>query len=52
MKNWNNAVNDLTIGPGSNNDAVKILKNIGNEIERTPINVVKEVKKILPRITL
>ena len=50
MKNFNNAVNDITRGPGYNNDAVKIIRNTGNEIKNLGGNIEREVKKIIPRI--
>jgi hypothetical protein len=51
-KTWNNTVNDIKNGPGENHEAVKIIRNVSNEIERANNNVKKELKKVVPRIKI
>jgi hypothetical protein len=51
-KTWNNTVNDIKNGPGENHEAVKIIRNVSNEIERANNNVKKELKKVVPKIRI
>ena len=62
-RNWNNAVRDITQGPGQNHEAVKAFRDVGNEMDRAArnanaevaraaTNVSREIKRAVPKITI
>jgi len=50
VRTWNASVHDIQYGPGQNHEAVKIIRNVGNELGKAGNNIGKEIKKVLPRI--
>ncbi len=49
---WNSAIHDLTVGPGENHEAVKVIQNIGNELGRAPDNIGKAIERAIPKIKI
>ena len=59
VRTFNNAVSDLTRGPGRNHEATRVLRDVSNELERASQNVsdeavraVESISNVLPRVTI